>query len=155
MQKTRKNKKTVEMAGLVAGLALILTGCGAGSAPAAKEASGRGTVVASDTPLRAPEWAEDEGVVFALREDGRELALLDTGESLDGTREFPVTMSDELEGVAGENLALQRGRSPDFIYLPIPERNRVVVAETVCAVVEAMLHQQGVDVDALPVPQED
>lgn len=30
---------------------------------------------------------------------------------------------------------------------------RVVVAETVCAVVEAMLRQQGVDVDALPAQQ--
>ena len=113
----------------MAGLALILAGCGTGSEPATEEPSERRAVATVDAPLRAPEWAEDEGVVFALREDGRELARLDTGESIDGTRDFPVTMSDELEGVAGENLALQRGRSPDFIYLPIPERDRVVVAE--------------------------
>ncbi len=32
---------------------------------------------------------------------------------------------------------------------------RALVAETVCAVVEGMLHQQGVDLDALPVPPEE
>ena len=82
-----------------------------------------------DAPLRTPEWAEDEGVAFAVQEDGRRLVMLDPNESVDGTRNFLVTLSDELEGTAGENLALERGRLPDFIYLPVPERDRVVVAE--------------------------
>ena len=129
MQKSRQEKKALHTAVLMAGLTLILVGCGVGSAPAAEGPSERGAVATVDAPLRAPSWAEDEGVVFALREDGRELVLLDTGESMDGTRDFTVSMSDELEGVAGENLALERGRSPDKIYLPIPERDRVVVAE--------------------------
>jgi hypothetical protein len=129
MQKTRRKKKTFKMAVLVAGLALILAGCGAGSAPAAKGPSERGAVAEVDAPLRAPEWAEDEGLVFAVREDGQELVMLDTGESIDGTRDFPVTLSEDIEGAAGENLALERGRMPDKIYLPIPDRDRVIVAE--------------------------
>ncbi|MDP8973279.1 MAG: hypothetical protein M3N45_08915 [Actinomycetota bacterium] len=129
MQKSRQEKKASRTALMVAGLTLILAGCGAGSAPAAEGPSERGALATVDAPLRAPSWSEDEGVVFALREDGRELVMLDPNESIDGTRSFLVTLSDELEGVAGENLALERGRSPDFIYLPIPERDRVVVAE--------------------------
>lgn len=129
MQKSTQEKKVFHTAILVAGLALMLAGCGAGSAPAAEGSSERGAVATVDAPLRAPEWAEDESVIFALREDGRELVMLDPNESIDGTRSFLVTLSDELEGVAGENLALERGRSPDFIYLPIPERDQVVVAE--------------------------
>ena len=68
-------------------------------------------------------------MAFALQEDGRRLVMLDPDESLDGLRRFLVTLSEELKVVAGENLALERGRSPDFIYLPVPERDRVVVAE--------------------------
>jgi hypothetical protein len=129
VQKSKQEKKAFRTVILVAGLALILAGCGVGSAPAAEGSSERGAVATVDAPLQAPDWAEDEGVIFALREDGRELVMLDPDESIDGTRSFLVTLSDELEGVAGENLALERGRSPDFIYLPIPERDQVVVAE--------------------------
>jgi hypothetical protein len=129
VQKSKQEKRAFHTAILVAGLALTLAGCGAGSVPAAEGSSERGEVATVDAPLHAPEWAEDEGVMFALREDGRELVMLNPNESVDGTRSFLVTLSDELEGVAGENLALERGRSPDFIYLPIPERDRVVVAE--------------------------
>lgn len=129
MQKSSQEKRIFHTAVLVGGLALTLAGCGVGSAPAAERFSERGAVATVDAPLRPPEWAEDEGMIFALREDGRELVMLDPDESVDGTRSFFVTLSDELEGVAGENLALERGRSPDFIYLPIPERDRVVVAK--------------------------
>ena len=129
-QRIKQKKKTLETAVLVAGMALMLAGCGAAGEPAAEgPPEERGELAAVDAPLRAPEWAEDEGVAFALQEDGRRLVMLDPDESLDGTRSFPVTLSEELEGVAGENLALERGRSPDFIYVPIPERDRVLVAE--------------------------
>lgn len=122
-------KRTLKTAVVVAGLAVVLAGCGAGNAPAEKGTSERGAVASVDAPLHAPAWAEEEGVVFALREDGRRLVRLDTGQSTDGTRSFPVTISEELEGSAGENLALERGRTPGKIYLPKPERDQVAVAE--------------------------
>jgi hypothetical protein len=129
VQKTMQKKDALRTAVLVAGIALVLAGCGAVSEPAAEGLAERGRLAAVDAPLRAPEWAEDEGVAFALQEDGRSLVMLDPDESVDGTRSFLVTLSEELEGTAGENLALERGRSPDFIYLPVPQRDHVVVAE--------------------------
>ncbi len=54
---------------------------------------------------------------------------LDMGQSLDGTRDFPVTMLEKLDGTAGENLALEDGRVPDKVYLPKPERDQVTVVE--------------------------
>lgn len=129
MQKTRQKKKALGTAVLGAGMVLFLTGCGAGSEPAAEGPLERGELALVDAPLRTPEWAEDEAVAFALQEDGRRLVMLDPDESVDGARSFLVTLSEELEGTAGENLALERGRSPDFIYLPVPERDRVVVVE--------------------------
>jgi len=124
-QKNRVGKAAV----LVAGLALALSGCGTDTAPEAEGPSEEGIVTAVDAPLRAPAWAEDEGVVIALQEDGRQLVRLDTAASFDGTGSLPVTISEELDGVAGENLALEKGREPDGVYLPKPERDQVAVVE--------------------------
>lgn len=129
MAEQQQKNKTLKMVVLVAGLGLTLAGCGTGREPAAEGPSERGIVAAVDAPLRAPEWAGDEGVVIALQEDGQELVRLDTGESFDGTRDFPVTMAENLDGTAGENLALEEGRMPDLIYLPKPGRDQVTVAE--------------------------
>ena len=114
---------------LVAVMSMALTGCGVGEQAAAEGASGNGIVARVDAPLRAPAWVEDEGVLIALQEDGRRLVRLDPGESFDGTRDFPVTTSQELDGSAGENLRLESGSMPDEIYLPKPERDQVTVVE--------------------------
>ncbi len=124
-QKTR----TLRSALLVAGVSVTLVGCGVGSQAAVEGPSENGIVARVDAPLRAPAWAEDEGVVIALQEDGRRLVRLDTGEGFDGTRDFPVTISEELDGIAGENLRLESGRMPDEIYLPKPERDQVTIVE--------------------------
>lgn len=108
---------------------LTLVGCGVGREPATEGPAERGAVAAVDVPLRDPGWLPDEGFVIALQEDGRNLVRLDTGASFEGTQDFPTTISDELEGVVGENLALEEGRSPDNIYLPKPERDQVTVVE--------------------------
>ena len=97
---------------LVADTSMALIGCGVGDQAAAEGAAENGIVVQVDAPLRAPAWVEDEGVVIALQEDGRRLVRLDTGEGFDGTRDFPVTISEELDGIAGENLRLESGRMP-------------------------------------------
>ncbi len=65
-QKNNIAKMTVSVAGLV----LILAGCGVGRESAAEGPSENGVVAAVDTPLRAPAWAADEGVVIALQEGG-------------------------------------------------------------------------------------
>lgn len=114
---------------LVAVMSMALIGCGVGEQAAAEGASENGIVARVDAPLRAPAWAEDEGVVIALQEDGRRLVQLDAGESFDGTRSFLVTISQELDGSAGENLRLESGRMPDEIYLPKPGRDQVTVVE--------------------------
>ncbi len=129
MYETGQKKRILKTAVLATGLAVGLTGCGVGSAPAEQGPSERGVVASVDAPLREPAWAEDEGVVMALQEDGQRLVRLDTGESFDGTRDFPVTISDQIEAAAGENLALEEGRTPDQIYLPKPERDQIAVAE--------------------------
>ena len=114
---------------LVAVMSMALIGCGVGEQAAAEGASENGIVARVDAPLRAPAWVEDEGVVIALQEDGRRLVQLDPGESFDGTRNFPVTTSQELDGSAGENLRLESSSMPDEIYLPKPERDQVTVVE--------------------------
>lgn len=124
-----QKNKVVKTAVLVAGLALTLNGCGTGTAPEAERPPEEGIVAAVDAPLRVPAWAEDEGVVIALQEDGRRLVRLDTAESFDETGDLPVTISEELDGVAGENLALEEGREPNGTYLPKPERDQVAVVE--------------------------
>jgi hypothetical protein len=40
-----------------------------------------------------------------------------------------VASVEELDGVAGENLALEAGRTPDKIYVPVPARDEVFVLE--------------------------
>ena len=127
-QKTNNVMKTTVS---VTGLVLIFAGCGTERESAAEEPSANGGVLPVDAPLRAPTWAEDEGegVVIALRETGRQLVRLEESGSFDGTREFPVTLSAELDGVAGENIALEKGRLPDGVYIPKPERDEVAVIE--------------------------
>lgn len=129
MYRNQRKNKTWKTAVLISGLILILAGCGVGREPAAEGPSENGIVAAVDVPLRDPAWAEDEGLVIALQEDGRRLVRFDTGAAFDGTRDFPVTMSEDLDGAAGENLALEEGRMPDNIYLPKPRRDRVAVVE--------------------------
>src|SRR5918997_4588387 len=114
---------------LVVGMSMALTGCGVGDQAAAEGPPENGIVARVDAPLRAPAWAEDEGGLIALQEDGRRLVRLDTGEGFDGTQDFPVTISQELDGSAGENLRLESGSMPDEIYLPKPERDQVTVVE--------------------------
>ncbi len=126
---TEQKNRTLRSALLLAGVSMTLVGCGVGNQAAAEGASENGIVARVDAPLRAPAWAEDEGVVIALQEDGRRLVRLDPGESFDGTRNFLVTTSQELDGSAGENLRLESGRMPDEIYLPKPERDQVTVVE--------------------------
>ncbi len=97
---------------LVAVMSMALIGYGVGDQAAAEGASGNGIVARVDAPLRAPAWVEDEGVVIALQEDGRRLVRLDTGESFDGTRDFPVTTSQELDGLwCSDPLRPLRGRT--------------------------------------------
>lgn len=129
--KTGQTKKIVKITVSVTGLILVLAGCGTERESAAEGPSANGGVLPVDAPLRAPTWAEDEGegVVIALREEGRQLVRLEESGSFDGTREFPVTLSAELDGVAGENIALEKGRLPDGIYIPKPERGEVAVIE--------------------------
>ncbi len=114
---------------LVAVMSMALIGCGVGEQAAAEGASENGIVARVDAPLQTPAWVEDEGVVIALQEDGRRLVRLDPGESFDGTRDFLVTTSQELDGSAGENLRLESGSMPDEIYLPKPQRDQVTVVE--------------------------
>lgn len=114
---------------LVTGLALTLTGCGSGEGPVAEEPPVGAVVAGTDAPLRAAAWAEDEGVLIALQEDGQSIVRLDPDAEGDETREISVTLSEKLEGTAGENLALEDGRAPDGVYLPIPERDQIAVIE--------------------------
>jgi hypothetical protein len=126
---TGQKKRILKTAVLATGLAVGLVGCGVGNAPAEQGPSEKGVVASVDVPLREPAWSEEEGVVLALQEDGQRLVRLDTGQSFDGTRDFPVTISDQIEAAAGENMALERGRTPGKIYLPKPERDQIAVAE--------------------------
>ena len=114
---------------LVAGMSMALISCSVGNQGATEGPSESRIVAQVDVPLRAPAWAEDEGVVIALQEDGRRLVRLDIDEGFDGTRDFPVTISEGLDGTAGENLRLESGKMPDEIYLPKPERDQVAVVE--------------------------
>ena len=125
----RQKSKVPEAVVLLAGLALILIGCGSGEEQAAEEPPANAVVVGADAPLRAPVWAEDEQVMIALQEDGQRIVSLDPDAEGDETREISATLSSELEGTAGENLALEGGREPDVVYVPIPERDQVAVIE--------------------------
>lgn len=108
----------------------ILARCGGDQEEAADGPPPEEVVVAGvDAPLRDPAWAPTEGVALALHEDGRELMRLRTDVSFDGTRNFLSSGSEELDGVAGENLELESGRRPDLIYVPKPERDQVTVVE--------------------------
>lgn len=85
-------------------------------------------------PLRDPAWSPDERALIALGEDGRRLAKVDvTPGGINPSGEFPVAaaVAEELEdGVAaGENLALERGRTPDKVFVPIPERDHIKTME--------------------------
>lgn len=82
-----------------------------------------------DAPLRDPAWASTEGVALALHEDGRELVRLRADASFDATRNFLSSRSEDLDGVGGENLALERGRRPDLIFVPKPGRDQVTAVE--------------------------
>lgn len=126
---TEQKNNILRSALLLAGVSMTLVGCGVGDQAAAEGAPENGIVARVDAPLRAPAWAEDEGAVITLQEDGRRLVRLDVGEGFDGTQDLPVTISEELDGIAGENLRLESGRMPDEIYLPKPERDQVTVME--------------------------
>lgn len=126
-----KKRKTFGTVVLVAVLGLILMGCGGDQEAAEGTTPEEGWVVVAevDAPLRDPAWAPTEGVALALHEDGRELVRLRTDASFDATRSFLSARSEELDGVAGENLALESGRRPDLIYVSKPERDQVTVVE--------------------------
>jgi hypothetical protein len=85
-----------------------------------------------ETPLRAPAWSPGEEAVFALGQDGRRLAKVDVnigGFNPDAERPRAVASSQELDGVAGENLVIEKDREPNKIYVPVPDRNEVFVLE--------------------------
>ena len=89
----RQKSKVPEAVVLLAGLALILIGCGSGEEQAAEEPPANAVVVGADAPLRAPVWAEDEQVMIALQEDGQRIVSLDPDAEGDETREISVTLS--------------------------------------------------------------
>ncbi len=121
------------VAALLTGLIALLAGCGfdEGSAPADHSEKGV-AVLKVEAPLRAPTWSPAEQAVFALGQDGRRLVKVDVtggGFTPDERRPEAVASSQELDGAAGENLALERDRAPDKIYVPIPDRDEVYVSE--------------------------
>ena len=122
------------MAALLAGLIALLTGCGSheGSAEGADRPEEGAAVLKVESPLRAPVWSPGEQAVFALGQDGRRLVKVDVtggGFTPDERRPEAVASSQKLDGAAGENLALERDRAPDKIYVPIPDRDEIYVSE--------------------------
>ena len=110
-----------------------MTGCGSEEGPAAADRPEKGVAVLKvETPLRAPTWSLGEQAVFAVGQDGRRLVKVDVtggGFTPDERRPEAVASSQKLDGAAGENLALERDRTPDKIYVPIPDRHEVYVSE--------------------------
>lgn len=85
-----------------------------------------------EVPLRAPVWSPGEEAVFALGQDGRRLARVDVNSGgFNPVNEHPraVASTEELDGVAGENLALEKDREPDKVYVPVPDKGEVLVLE--------------------------
>ncbi len=120
---------------LVACLSALLWGCAEEAEPPAEEPGV--AVLEVETPLRSPVWSPGEEALFAL---GRgEIRLVESqlvkvdvnreGFNPDAERPQAIASSEELEVAAGENLALGRDREPDKIYIPIPERDEVLVME--------------------------
>ena len=111
-----------------------MTGCGSdeGLAGGADRSEEGVAVLKVETPLRAPTWSLGEQAVFAVGQDGRRLVKVDVtggGFTPDERRPEAVASSQKLDGAAGENLALERDRTPDKIYVPIPDRHEVYVSE--------------------------
>ena len=121
------------IAALLAGLIALLTGCGSEEGSAAADRPEKEVAVLKvETPLRAPTWSLGEQAVFAVGQDGRRLVKVDVtggGFTPDERRPEAVASSQKLDGAAGENLALERDRTPDKIYVPIPDRHEVYVSE--------------------------
>lgn len=128
-QKNTISKTTV----LVVGLSLILTGCGSGEESPAETETPEANVALLEVgaPLRDPVWSPEEEVVLALRQDGQALVKADTTlGGLSGADEPPqaVTLAEEFEGGAGENMVLDR-QMPDLIFIPQPDLDQVKVME--------------------------
>lgn len=116
---------------LVALILLAPGGCGSGDEPAGTDEQ---SVFALEVkaPLRSPVLGSSEEEIFALRQDGSSLAKVDVGRggfNPDVERPQAITSFQKIEGRAGENLALEKGRRPDEIYVPVPGKDQVFVSE--------------------------
>ncbi len=130
---------------LVASLSALLWGCAEAEEPPVEGSSTEGSaseepgvaVLQIETPLRAPVWSPGEEVLFALGQDESrlvegELVKVDVsrgGFNPDAERPQAIASSEVLEAEAGENLVLEQDHEPDKIYVPIPERDEVLVME--------------------------
>jgi hypothetical protein len=118
-------------------LALILLapgGCGSEDRPAGTDETGErgGFVLEVKAPLRSPVLGPSEKEIFALRQDGSSLAKVDVsrgGFNPDVEHPQAITSLHKIEGRVGENLALERGRRPDKIYVPVPGKDQIFVSE--------------------------
>ena len=120
----------------VAALGLLLGGCGSQEGGQGDGDDGKPDVTALEVeaPLRAPSWNPGQETIFALRQDGGALVKVvglrrGGGVDLGADRPEVGTTEQELESVAGENLALETGHKPDKVYVPLPGKDEVFVSE--------------------------